>query len=240
MAFTRAFTSGTPPIGSDSSGTGATSQDTSGFGTFNLAAGLLCVVEVKAEQTGGAAMGPVTDTAGNTYTPLTQQYNAADNFACQLFYCLNTAANAANVWTVALPTGSTYRNICALPYNKSGTAAFLAESGNNTATASTTPNSAAISAGDLGIIVGLDFAGGNNGTAQAGDTEQYDVGTNGSHGFDRVSSPGGTWTPQFTIAVSTSWGIAGATFTDTVANALEEGEWIPQEPQTNPLNISVW
>jgi hypothetical protein len=214
MAFTRAFTDGSPPIGSDGSGIGSTSQATSAG--FNLATGKLVVVGVKWEGADGTCN--VADTAGNTYTALTKQFNATDVFSVQLFYCLSTAfSNASNIWTATLPTGSTYRNIAAFIYTPGGTASFTAQSGNNTASASNNPNSTAITAGDLGVSVVADFAG-TTSTPQSGDSEQYDAGaTNGSHGFDRVSSPGGNWTPQCTLGTSTAWGIAGATFTDGVA-----------------------
>ena len=86
MGFTRL----TPVQSSDGSGVGAPLQATSAFA---LAANETVVAGVKWETSVGTAT--VTDTAGNTWVPLTK-VSLAVNVFVQLFYCLNTTANAAN------------------------------------------------------------------------------------------------------------------------------------------------
>ena len=210
MSFTRDFTSGSPPIGSDSSGSGSTAQATSAG--FNLSTGRLVAVRVKWEAANGTCT--VADTAGNTYTAATKQRDATNELSTQWFYCLNTTfGNASNIWTATLPTGSLYRDIVAFIYTPGGIASFIGESGAAQVSADTHAVSAAITAGTLAVCGGSENVG-QAATPDSGWTEQSDVAANASHSFDRIDAPGGTVTPGFTFATSTSWTIAGITFSD--------------------------
>lgn len=210
MSFTRDFTSGSPPIGSDSSGSGSSSQATSAG--FNLSTGRLVAVRVKWEAANGTCT--VADTAGNTYTPATKQRDATHEISTQWFYCLSTTfGNASNIWTATLPTGSLYRDIVAFIYTPGGIASFIGESGAAQVSADTHAVSAAITAGTLAVCGGSENVG-QAATPDSGWTEQSDVAANATHSFDRIDAPGGTVTPGFTFATSTAWTIAGITFSD--------------------------
>jgi hypothetical protein len=63
----------------------------------NTANGDLTVVAAKSGSVAGTPSS-VTDTAGDTYTPLTAQINGSSGL--RLFYCTGATANASNVVTV--------------------------------------------------------------------------------------------------------------------------------------------
>ena len=205
MSFTRQAGA----TGSDSSGAGSTTIATA---AFNLVAGRLVVVAAKSEGAAGT-IDSVSDTAGNTYVPLTGvSYAAGGDGRTRLFYCLSATGNAANVVTVTYSSGSSaYRYARAQSYSYDGTASFVDENG---ATAnSTAADSGAATAGKMAAGLIAEFAGSTI-TAGAGWTETDSNPLTGGHFLDRVDEPGGTISCDATVPAN-YWAALIATFTDT-------------------------
>jgi hypothetical protein len=207
MAFTRETLQQTSHTGGPE-----TSISTS---AFNLAAGRVVVVIAKWETGAGTCtVGP--DTAGNNYVSRGKGVDTPDGMFMEIFDCLNTAANAANVITATVPAGSTFLNIVALPYSHTGTASLKAAMTPTGPSASSTATGTSMLAGDMAVFGVAEFTGTTT-TATAGWTEQTDVSANGSHSFDRIDSPGGSFTPTATLATSATWITVGASYLDTAS-----------------------
>jgi len=82
---------------------------------INLASGHNVFVFVRHEDT--AATVTVSDTAGNTYTALTQA-NTSNGAYGQWFYCLNATGNSSNVITATWSAARTYKYVTAVVYSK--------------------------------------------------------------------------------------------------------------------------
>lgn len=206
MAFTRE----TFQLSSESSGSGGTTQATS---AFNLGAGRLVVVSTS--WTAVDVQPSITDTAGNTYTPLTRGRDLTQGQYVQIFYTLSSTANASNVVTATWSGGgATYRSLQVKPYTYTGTASFVAEPTPVVGGSSTSPASGSFTAGDLGIACIGEFTG-TTATATSGWTEQADASAAGFHVFDRIDSPGGTITASCTLNTAAFWVVCGAAFSDT-------------------------
>lgn len=202
--------------GQDFTGSGALTQATAG--TYAQAAGDLMVVTVKGEA--GNATISVADLAGNTFSPLTRAFDSGSVEFCQMFYCLSSAANANNVVTATFSTAVQYRDIEVLRYipDPGKSFAFVAEAVVGGGGPSTSPLTSAFTAGDLAVAIACEFAG-TSSTPTAGWTEQYDFSSNGTHVFDRIDSPGGTYTGSCTIGTSAKWSIAAASFSEAAPPA---------------------
>ena len=100
----------------------------------------------------GVSVTSVTDIAGNTFTPLTQQASSTFAFG-QLFYCLNVLGNASNRVTVTLSGSSTIRVYCAQYSGVATSAAYDEEA--NTGVVGTTATAGSVSVPDDGVL----FAG---------------------------------------------------------------------------------
>lgn len=88
-------------------GSGAGSSLTVASSARNLAGGNHNLVFVRFD--GATTSITVTDTAGNTYTSLTQRVNSGGTFCSQWFHCLNATGNAANVVTATFGSARTQR-----------------------------------------------------------------------------------------------------------------------------------
>lgn len=100
----------------------------------------------------GITVTSVTDTAGNTYTPLTQEASSTFAFG-QMFYCLNALGNASNRVT-ATYSGSTFSRVYCVQYSGVATTSAYDEEAN--ASSSTTSAAAgSVSVPDNGLL----FAG---------------------------------------------------------------------------------
>lgn len=197
------FTRATGNYGADTSGGSSTTQAAA---AFNLAAGSLVIVGARSEGN-GSGITSVSDTAGNTYTALTQQGSGSTK--ARLFYCLSASAHATNVVTVTYGNSCEYRAVAAQSYTYTGTASLVDEDG---ATGnSTSPVTPAMTAGALGagLLAEETHAAA---TPNAGWTETHASNAAGMHFLDRVDSPGGTITCGATTP-DWYWFIAGATFT---------------------------
>lgn len=207
------FTPETVRSSVDSSGGSATTQATA---AFSLGAGRLAIVELTWE--GNLGSSSIADTALNTFTPLTKASDANQQNA-QLFYCLSTTAHATNVVTATLPAGSQFRSIAVRPYLPSGTASFVAAPA-NAAGISTTPLTAAFTAGDLAVALVKEFSGGITLTPTSPYASAFEDTSVAVHFINRTDSPGGTITAGGTLGGSTTWLITAASFADAVGGAV--------------------
>lgn len=94
----------------------------------------------------------ISDTAGNTYTPLTAVSSLLGANG-QWFYCLNAAGHASNVITVTWAVAQTYRYMSALAYRKPS-AAFDVEEATGASTGSDVTSGSFTTAGAGLLLVG--------------------------------------------------------------------------------------
>jgi len=92
----------------------------------------------------------VTDTAGNTYTGLTQT-TATGLVVGRWFYCLNATGNAANIVTFSFAANRSFTWGSALQFSRS-TATFDTET-SGSATAATTVTSSSFSTAAAGLLL---------------------------------------------------------------------------------------
>jgi hypothetical protein len=95
----------------------------------------------------------VTDTAGNTYTPLTKLVNATGPIVSQWFYKLNAAGNASNVVTVTWSVATSWRWASSMQFSSVAAATFDLEQATGTSAASTTVTSGSFSTSAAGLIL---------------------------------------------------------------------------------------
>jgi hypothetical protein len=82
-------------------------------GTFTSVAGNLIVVGLRINASDMTAVSSITDTAGNSYTPLTGTLAGAAGAVTQLWYAKNVIGNASNVVTAAFSSSQANTGICA-------------------------------------------------------------------------------------------------------------------------------
>ena len=98
-------TFGTPTVSSNAAG------PTVGFTTtasLNTATGDLMIVGIAVNDITNGVIATITDTAGNTYVPLTRRVITAKGWAMQYFYCLSAIANAANIVSGTFAVAAAY------------------------------------------------------------------------------------------------------------------------------------
>lgn len=105
----------------------------------NLASGSLNIACVKWE--GATTLSSITDTAGNTYTLLTNQSHSGGEPHARCGYVLSATANATNVVTFNFSGATAWKRGAAYEFAYSGTAAFDVEVGSTEADTDTTPSS---------------------------------------------------------------------------------------------------
>lgn len=136
---------------------------------LNTATGDLIVVGMRGDT---ATSFGVTDTAGNTYVPLTLRLSGLVTGKLQWFYCLSAIANAANVVTITGSGGTpVVFDIAVWDYPLSSPVVFDVDTAaQDTSTASTASSPAFNTTGSDEIIHAMITTGGVNGTAFAGGT----------------------------------------------------------------------
>lgn len=203
---------GTP----QSSGVGGTNDTVIAAPAINLVTGNAVIVGVKMEASG--TINSVTDTAGNTYTGLTDATYTTDGH-CRMFYCANATGNASNVVTGNFSTSVPYRGITVWQVSGQDTGAgFLVDSDVQTGSGTTSITSPSVTAGDAAFFFLGEYAG-TSATPGSGWTESADDATGAFKAYYRIDSPGGTYTAGGTLGTSTNYGLvimsiaAGATGT---------------------------
>lgn len=178
----------------------------------NTAIGDLLVVMVTGQE--GGTISGVADTAGNTYTSLTQETTFA---TAQIWYTVATAANASNIVTATFAAAVRYKVISIELWDgiaSSGT--LLAQAtGNNSA--ATLVTSGSLTTSDPGVAFFITYATNDRSwTPGGGATEVFDstvsIGAygHGSAYLDGVSA--GSITVSSTANSASNLGIAAAVF----------------------------
>lgn len=119
-------------IGAQGEGSGVAAAGTVATAATALATGSNILVFVRYEAT--TTTTAVTDTAGNTYTALTQFNSPGGAAYGRLFYCLNATGNAANVVTCTFGANRAYRYIQTIEFLSTSAASFDVEATSNSGT----------------------------------------------------------------------------------------------------------
>lgn len=193
--------------------------------TQNVTTGNALVVFV-GWNTSGVTVTSVTDTAGNTYTPLTQQASSTLAFG-QAFYALNVTGNASNRVTVNF-SGSTFCRVYCLQYSGVATTSAFDEEA-NTGVTSTSAATSNVTIPDNGILVaGAFFRDDRSPTWDAAFTSRGDI--SNITVADRIVTTG------VTDAAELSW----TTSAYVVLNSLVLKEAVSSPTAPNPpTGVSV-
>jgi hypothetical protein len=197
----------------------------------NHTTGNLLVVGVKWEG-GGITVNSVTDTAGNTYTPLTARNNGGGDPSFQAFYAKNITGNASNILTATFSNSSpNFTWIAAFQYSGCDTSApFDQENfGSGTSTSGTT-GSITTTLADEVLVSFTALAGGvTSFTPGSGYTERWDgpvdSGIDTGTGEDQIVSSISTYT------ASESWVGGSAPFVITIQSFKIQVAVNPVPPQ---------
>lgn len=156
---------GTPQFASGETITGGTVSASA----VNTATGDLIVVGVRADTATSYA---VSDTAGNTYVPLTQHLSGLTGARLQWFYVLSAIANATNVVLVTASGGTpVVFDVAVWDYPLTAAADFDVDTAiQDTSTASSASSPSFNTSGTDEIILGLIGVGSVNGTTFSGGT----------------------------------------------------------------------
>ncbi len=190
-------------------GTGGTSIGTA---AFNASAGNLIVVGCRNSFSNGMVV-TVSDTALNTYTPITSASQSGNDLFSN-FYAKNITGNATNVVTCHYDNAGQYISVQALQYSGASTSAPLDAFASGTATAGsssvTSSTFSTVSATEISVCMGANSNVSNTYTAGAGYTLR---GTNTGLSF--------TEDQQFTVTktnvtCSVSWAAGGGDVAEIV------------------------
>lgn len=154
----------------------------------------------------------VTDTAGNTYTPLTQRNPGSAGHGLQWFYCTGaTHANASNVVTATFSFGTNNYSIIAVwDVTLSGSAAYDTDTATSGSGNATTAIYSTTGTDEFVAVVALDGFGTGGYVAQASYTLDGSFGTFGGAEHIVFSSAQSGITSSFPTHPSTAEAIAVA------------------------------
>lgn len=175
----------------------------------SLTAGNHIFVFVRYETT--TATVSVSDTAGNTYTALTEQVTSQGAIG-RWFYCLNAAGHASNVVTITWSAARTYRYAYSLQYHKPS-AAFDAQTGKVVAAAGSITSDAMTTAGAGLVLVG-EVSYNNDGGNQSAPLPLFRQHVNSYSAVWTYSTRAAlsSWTVTVTGGTSTTRGLCLASF----------------------------
>lgn len=180
----------------------------------------------------------LSDNKGNTYTPLTKVDHSNNDLSSQIAYVLSPGSVGTG-HTITATFGAARVYVRLAVWTITANAAPTLDTSVQTAGNGTTPNAgnlvtsaASVSFLGVGEYSTVTF------TPGAGWTEDVD---NFSHACSRADASAGTVAASSTSSGAMDWSANAASFVESAATvALDEGEWQPQEPQTNPLTVSFW
>lgn len=184
--------------------------------SLNCTTGNLLVVFVKHE--GASTSLSISDTAGNTYTPLTYRSHSNGDLHGQIFYAKNITGNASNVIRVTCSASRSYIRIYAHQYSGADTSSpFDQENwGQGSGTSLSTSNITTTFANEV-LVAGAGEYNIGNYTAGTNYTERLDL--NGLTGGaavgateDRIVSATGTYNATMTVSTSDAWILLVASF----------------------------
>lgn len=204
-------------VHTDSATAGASATASITTGTFNLATGSLIVVFAE-NSTSSTDSQTVTDTAGNTFTPI-QTASADSTHLIQVFYAKNTTANANDAVTCHFSPSASFLSCLELVYTGADTTAPLDTNfTGNSSTAGTTATSGTFTTTKPNevLVAGAVWESGSNVfSAGTGYTKEVtDTNAIGSAEDKIVSSIQTSVTATMTNTASAAWMIVGATFKD--------------------------
>lgn len=206
-------------VGSNMTGSNVSSISA---GALNQSAGHLIVVGVRQyEPATGTYTQTVSDTAGNTYTPLPAEAGTPGQL--QLFYCLNCLGNSSNIVKASFLTSgvsgvTAYVSI--FVWDVIGTSLTLDSSAtaNGTNTSSTATTGSFSTIGTSEIVLALETineTGGPNATAGSGySLDSANINGTGTGGAEHqiFSSTQSGITASFGLGTSIAWIIVSAAF----------------------------
>lgn len=134
----------------------------------------LFVVAVGWYSGGGATSVTVSDSAGNTWTPLTRRTVSpgANEASLQLFYCRGGTTSATHTFTASVTSGFPF--VWAGAFSGSAASPFDQESGaGNASTTSVQPGSITPSENDCLVVGAVNFTAGNTGSVNGGFTGAF-------------------------------------------------------------------
>jgi hypothetical protein len=184
---------------------------------INVSVGNLIVVTVALSGASAATFGDVTDTAGNTFTKLAQIGSSMRHY-----YCIATAANAADVFSCTITYSSYgYLRIIASVYGTSGYTVTYNDSKNSTGygTALDTPDVSSTTDNSIWVC-GASASGPRTHSNQtiAGAAATVNAGTDGRiNQFYRILTSATTDDAQDTTGSDTSWALELLAFNATPA-----------------------
>jgi hypothetical protein len=191
--------SGFSLIANGASTIGSGSATRSNTASLNTTGANLIVVGITWYGTYGAPFTPppITDSYGNTWTPLTAQLAGSGQAASQLYYAISPTVGSGHVFTVGTPMPpSTYPTIYVEAFSSSGTPTFDQQTGASAVTASQVNTGALTPGGNNALIVVLgNFDGGTVTNFNSGititDSVSYvpSVNFGGAMGYTTQSTP---------------------------------------------------
>lgn len=183
-------------------------------GAYSQSAGDMLIVYVRWEANAALPTG-VADTAGNTYVPrITGVSAVVDGLA--IYDCMSCSGNASNVITVTWAAATAqFVMIAPFRYTHTGTMSFNASPAAATGT-STTPATAAFSAGNMAVGIATNNSGITYSSSNAGWTTQLNDNI-AALIQDRIDSPGGTYAAGGTMTGSDTWEMLAASYTETIS-----------------------
>jgi hypothetical protein len=180
---------------------------------FNLTAGNFVAVGIKYE--GASTTLTVTDTDGNSYSPLTRRDHSNGDLHHQVFYTWNAGGHATNVINIAYGAARSFGASCTAQYSGIETASdpFDQENfGQNTGTLMTTSSVTTTQADEVLIEFTANYDA-TTYTATGGFTERFDDGGPFYQAVaDQIVSSTGTYSGSMTLTPSSAWILNMATF----------------------------
>lgn len=181
---------------------------------INHTTGNLIVVMVKHE--GAATTKTISDTAGNSYTPLTVRDHSNGDIHAQMFYCANAIGNASNIVRVTLGANRPYKRIYVHQYSGAAASPFDQENfGQGSSTSLSTSNISTTAANEVLVAFACEynissFSPGANFTERI-DGNQQGLGFSGAT-EDRLITSTGTYNATMSWGVNDAWMLLIASF----------------------------
>lgn len=160
----------------------------------------------------GTTIDTVTDTAGNTFLPLTMQGSAGAGQIIRWFYCHNIIGNGANVASGAWSAATRYRHIIQIEFSGAKNQAPISEGGNAALGVSSCPVNIA-----MGSTVGAVFSMATSSNDRTwipgtGFTEINDWGTSAAADYYTGFNATGTVTADMTPSAASNFSLVAVGF----------------------------
>ncbi len=144
--------------------------------SMNVAAGAALFAFVASSELQDSTV-TITDSSGNTWHPLTKEWDGNYFAACQIFYAYNCSANASNVVTASISPARRYTSVVVLQFSSMVTTSdvLIGDTSAWTEGGSTTVTSPGLTTASDAVLVGVATSYTDRAwTPGAGFTEAYD------------------------------------------------------------------